>query len=181
MGEDGSDGRWWKGDIYGTDSDEEEKERERRPGYKCWANRVAERAGEVEDRGFMQEATRAGSTAAVLGRIKEGRRGLESWLEGPLDGIDLVRLKMRLGTHSLAADRARTANEDSYCRSCGEVETLHHFLFECLDYEELRKELLQELGELGVESELVRALKGGEGLEESEKVALVLSMSWPKG
>ena len=101
-------------------------------------------------------------------------------MEEPLDGIDLVRLKMRLGTHSLAADRARTANEDSYCRSCGEVETLHHFLFECLDYEELRKELRKELGELGVESELVRALKGGEGMEESEKVALVLSMSWPK-
>ena len=77
----------------------------------------------------------------VLGLLKQEPR-MEDWVGNEvLDGVEILRLKLRLGTSGLRADAAHGRYADKTCRSCNHQheENVRHFLLHCEGYAEERK------------------------------------------
>ena len=95
---------------------------------------------------------------------------LEKWVgEKVMDSIDLIRLKLRLGSNGLRADKVHLQRfTDSKCRSCEEgQEDTEHMLIHCIAYNQHRQEALDSLDE--------KTRNWWESLTEDQKVVTILT------
>jgi exonuclease III len=72
---------------------------------------------------------------------------LDRGLSGYLQGANLIRLRLRLGTHALRSDLHHRDNGGKTCRCCkdGPDEDVAHFLLDCRAFKNLRKRLIADL------------------------------------
>ena len=129
-------------DYYeANDSDEE------CPTYDGWKQEVKKALLEKEAKEFQEVCTHPDRPKLhIIGRLKD-RPVMEQWVGGKaMDSIELIRLKLRLGTNGLRADPVHGRNTVKTCASCGiGQETTAHLLLHCKEYCEERKEAMDNL------------------------------------
>ena len=84
--------------------------------------------------------------------------------------LETMLARLRIGHCGLRYHMNRFGMVVSPLCECGELETVHHYLLECSEYREIRRNLVRDLSRIGVQCTLKNILGGGNYKRETQVV-----------